>query len=143
MSHYTKVKTKIKNLDTLERALGRLGLHLHEGGKARGWQGRLQRADAIIPFMNYDVGFTKDADGNYEMGADWDMIPEDMGFRQAIGNVEGKRPIQGRDEVEKFRNMVNQAYSEAVIRDVAFEQGLMEDECHIEEDGTIVLEYLE
>ena len=142
MSHYTTHKTKIKNFDMLREVLKKLGMDMLTGVRARSYYSD-KEAEAIIRFTNYDVGISKDALGNYGLGADWDMISGDMAFRQTVGNVEAKRKLGGLTEVEKFQNMITQSYNEAVIRDVAFSEGLIESSETVEEDGTVVLEYLE
>lgn len=77
MSHFTSVKTKIKNLVCLQRALKDLGYEFvaaeeHQMVQVRGYQG--QKADGIMAIKaskTYDIGVRQNADGTYEFFADW------------------------------------------------------------------------
>lgn len=77
MSHFTSVKTKIKDLVCLIRAVKDLGYSytqatvdqkVHVRGYAR------QKTEAIMSIhvsKTYDVGVTLEADGTYAFVADW------------------------------------------------------------------------
>lgn len=77
MSHFTSVKTKIKNQICLVRALKDLGYEVVEAEQGqtvqvRGYQG--QKADGIMTIKaskTYDIGVKIGVDGNYEFFADW------------------------------------------------------------------------
>lgn len=77
MSHFTSVKTKIKNQVCLVRALKDLGYEVelaeeHQSVQVRGYQG--QKADGIMRIKaskTYDIGVRLAADGTYEFFADW------------------------------------------------------------------------
>lgn len=77
MSHFTSVKTKIKNQVCLVRALKDLGYEVveaeeHQSVQVRGYQG--QKADGIIAIRaskTYDIGVKVGADGTMEFFADW------------------------------------------------------------------------
>ena len=77
MSHFTSVKTKIKNLVCLQRALKDLGYVFeaaeeHQVVQVRGYQG--QKADGLMAIKaskTYDIGVRQAADGTLEFFADW------------------------------------------------------------------------
>ena len=77
MSHFTSVKTKIKNQICLVRALKDLGYEVVEAEQGqtvqvRGYQG--QKADGIMTIKaskTYDIGVKVGVDGTYEFFADW------------------------------------------------------------------------
>lgn len=77
MSHFTSVKTKIKNQICLVRALKDLGYEVVEAEQGqtvqvRGYQG--QKADGVMTIKaskTYDIGVKLAADGTYEFFADW------------------------------------------------------------------------
>lgn len=77
MSHFTAVKTKIRNLLCLERALKDLGyeVNLAEEGQlvqVRGYQGQKTGAVGCIrASKTYDIGIKQTVDGTYEFVADW------------------------------------------------------------------------
>ncbi|MFT7583480.1 MAG: hypothetical protein ACI9MR_005167 [Myxococcota bacterium] len=77
MSHFTSVKTKIRGLASLIRAIKDLGYDYteaeeHEKVHVRGYQG--QTTDAVLSIhasKTYDIGVKLTADGTYEFVADW------------------------------------------------------------------------
>ncbi len=77
MSHFTSVKTKIRDLVCLTRALKDLGYNFtqaeeHQAVTVKGYQG--QTTDAVVSVhasKTYDVGVKLTADGTYEFVADW------------------------------------------------------------------------
>jgi len=83
MSHFTNVKTKIKCLVTLKKALEALGYSIKENAKhVRGYQGELTEAELVIDTKSsYDIGVVKTADG-YSLVGDWDMLQVRAGIEQ-------------------------------------------------------------
>ena len=77
MSHFTSVKTKIKDMVCLVRALKDLGYNFtqaEEGQTVRvlGYQGETTDAKLTIhASKTYDIGVQITADGTYEFVADW------------------------------------------------------------------------
>jgi hypothetical protein len=77
VSHFTSVKTKIKDMVCLVRALKDLGYNFtqaEEGQsvRVRGYQGETTDAKLTIhASKTYDVGVQITADGTYEFVADW------------------------------------------------------------------------
>ncbi|MCC6620418.1 MAG: DUF1257 domain-containing protein [Deltaproteobacteria bacterium] len=78
MSHFTSVKTKIKNLACLIRALKDLNYEFvqaeeHQTVQVRGYQG--QKTDAVMCIKaskTYDIGVKLNKEtGTYEFVADW------------------------------------------------------------------------
>jgi len=77
VSHFTSVKTKIRSLTSLIRAIQDLGLTYtqaeeHQQVRVRGYQG--QTTDAVLSIhasKTYDIGVKLTADGTYEFVADW------------------------------------------------------------------------
>lgn len=74
MSHFTTVKTKIRDLQCLKKALEDLGYEYteaQEGVSVRGYLNQTEKADLCIKASKtYDVGVRQTADG-YELLADW------------------------------------------------------------------------
>jgi hypothetical protein len=77
VSHFTSVKTKIRDLVCLERALKDLGYTFSKAENdqlvsVRGYQG--ETTDAVLSIhasKTYDVGVKLTADGTHEFVADW------------------------------------------------------------------------
>jgi hypothetical protein len=85
MSHFTRVKTKLRDLVLLERALRDLGYTPSAGNVAvRGWNGETRKADLVVPMSNrYDFGFRR-------VGEDLVLVRDEWGFRENVDELLGK-----------------------------------------------------
>ena len=83
MSHFTKLKTKIKCLVTLQRVIEAMGFTVKENARhVRGYQGDLTEAEIVIDTKSsYDIGVVKSVDG-YELVGDWGMLEVRAGVEQ-------------------------------------------------------------
>ena len=72
MSHFSRIKTRIVEIDLLLQALRDLGLQFEEGAqKVRGFGGQTQPVDVRVKLpLSYDIGFKKNGD-SFEIVADW------------------------------------------------------------------------
>lgn len=122
MSHFTQVKTQIRDRRILEKALAKLGYEVvsgEQGQQVRGFMGDIQNAEfKVSTGSKYDIGFEKDVEGNYSLVADWELMPRVAGITQ-----------------EEFQASVKREYARETILQTAAEQGY---EVQMEEhDGTI------
>lgn len=118
MSHFTTIKTEIRNVAALKEAARALGLTLEEKGEVRGYAGRTTNADYVIRLASdYDIGFCLTKDKTYEIVADW-FSPS---VAQAIGKNGGR---------------LLQEYSYAVLKMEARRRGQMITRKTLE-DGTV------
>ncbi len=71
MSHFSNIKTKIRNLSSLKAALSDMGVDWKEGpSTVRGYQGQTLNAEVVIEQDNdYDIGFSWNGN-EYELVAD-------------------------------------------------------------------------
>ncbi len=88
MSHFSNIKTQLRNLDTLKTTLTKLKVDWREGPAAvRGYQGAKTSAALVIEQDNdYDIGFSWNG-GEYEMVTDlqyWQQPLSVEGFLQKI-----------------------------------------------------------
>lgn len=71
MSHFTRVKTQIVELEYLKQALTDLDYEYTVGHlTVRGYQGRHVKADVVVKTKGYPIGFKQKGD-SYELVADW------------------------------------------------------------------------
>jgi len=84
MSHFTKVQTKITDIDCLKQALEDLQYSCREGEvRVRGWRGQWSEADLVADLGgSYNIGFRKSPQGNYEVVADWWGVEMRTGISQ-------------------------------------------------------------
>ncbi len=88
MSHFSQIKTKIRDLDALEAALSDLGIDSKRGDmQVRGYQGQTQAASVIIPQDNgYDVGFQWDGE-SYQLVADLQYWKQQWSLETFVNKV--------------------------------------------------------
>lgn len=69
MSHFTTIKTEIRDPEILKRTLSDLNFEFKENGKIPGSQGRMEEVDIAVGLVgDYYFGFKRDKNnGNYEI----------------------------------------------------------------------------
>lgn len=114
MSHFSNIKTKIRNLDSLKSALKDLDIDWKNGpGIVRGYQGQTRKADVVVEQANnYDFGFSWNGN-EYELVADlqyWQQPLTVDGFlrqvtqRYAYHTVVNETANQGFNITEQEKN---------------------------------------
>jgi hypothetical protein len=74
MSHFTEIKTQIKDIQALQSACQELGLNLLQNAEARGYYENKTKGDYVIQLNGpYDIAVNSQKDGTYGLTADfWD-----------------------------------------------------------------------
>jgi hypothetical protein len=121
MSHFSQIKTQIRNLTSLQAALSDLGVDWKSGPcDVRGYRGQTQTAEVVIEQNNgYDVGFAWNGH-EYELVADlqfWDID----------------------HSVDRFLSKVTQRYAFHTIVSESAQKGFQVSEQQKNEDGSIRL----
>jgi hypothetical protein len=88
MSHFSQIKTQIRNLESLQEALSDLGIEWKPGAsEVRGYRGQTHAAEVAIEQNNgYDIGFRWNGK-EYELVADLQYWQQDLtveGFLRKI-----------------------------------------------------------
>ena len=111
MSHFNEEKTKIKNRETLKKALNILGFEIVEAAQGqqvevRGYFGESQPADLkVLTSTHYDIGFRQGADGNFEVVGDWELLPKVSGIDQGDFTKKLKREYAHQSVLEVAEKM--------------------------------------
>jgi hypothetical protein len=121
MSHFSQVKTQIRSLEPLQKALTDLGVNWKSGASPmRGYQGATTEAEVVIEQDNgYDVGFQWN-------GREFTLVA-DMQYWQQPWTV------------ESFLNKVTQRYAIATVVGESIDQGFTLSEQQVREDGSVRL----
>tara|TARA_B100001142_G_C13945645_1_gene504978 strand:- start:29 stop:409 length:381 start_codon:yes stop_codon:yes gene_type:complete len=120
MSHFTKIKTKLYDRDTLEKSLADLNIVWESATALRGFNGQDQSAEFVIrQDNNYDIGFKWN-------GSEYELVADLMFWAQEYS-------------VNKFINQVNQRYAFNLITKVTAEQDFQFVESENKEDGSVRL----
>src|SRR5690606_7714101 len=102
MSHFTRVRTQLRDLDTVRRALEDLGFEVVENAPVRGYNGQQERADLVVQTgSEYNLGFRRE-------GQNVVMVADFWGLRI---------------DREGFLNRVTQRYAYLTVLDQAQKQG--------------------
>lgn len=123
MSHFSQIKTKLRNLSSLQLALDDTGIRWEAGPRTvRGYEGKTQTAEVVIQQENgYDVGFKRSEEsGDYELVAD-------LQYWQQPLSVDG------------FLNRVTQRYAYHTVVNESATQGFQVSEQVDNQDGSIRL----
>lgn len=121
MSHFSHIKTQIRNLVSLQSALNDLGIDWKSGPKSiRGYQGQTRTAEIAIEQSNgYDIGFSWNCQ-EYELVGD-------LQFWQQASSV------------DRFLSKVTQRYAYHTVLQETSQQGFQIAEQKQNEDGSIRL----
>ena len=87
MSHFTTIKTQIKDIEALRSACQEMGLSLLQNAEARGYYENKTKGDYVIRLKGpYDIALNKQPDGSFGLTADlWNGHVE-----QEVGSGYGK-----------------------------------------------------
>jgi|Transcript_66335 hypothetical protein len=121
MSHFTKIKTKLYNLETLKKSLSDLNIEWTvQTNSVRGYQNTKQEAELVVQQDNkHDIGFKWN-------GAEYELITDLMFWSQDIS-------------VDKFLNRINQRYAYNSIIGVSEKEGFNFTQTQTTDDGSIRL----
>ena len=121
MSHFSNIKTQIRDLTSLKAALTEMGIDWQAGPRpVRGYQGQTQTAEVVLEQDNdYDIGFCWN-------GQEYELVA-DLQFWQQSLTVEG------------FLRKVTQGYAYQTVKNESFKQGFEITEEQKQKDGTIRL----
>lgn len=121
MSHFSTVKTQIRNLESLQSALQDLGVEWKAGPHpVRGYQGQARSAEVVIEQTNgYDIGFSWN-------GAEYELVADLQYWQQPL-------------TVNGFLRQVTQRYAVNTVLKTTSEQGFQVAEQVQNSDGTVRL----
>ncbi|TVQ42789.1 MAG: DUF1257 domain-containing protein [Gloeocapsa sp. DLM2.Bin57] len=121
MSHFSNIKTKIRNLNYLTTALNDLGIEWQPGpSQVRGYQGQTHNAEVVIPQANnYDLGFSWN-------GQEYELVTDLQYWQQPL-------------TVEGFLRQVTQRYAYHTVVNESSKQGFQLAEQQKNQDGSIRL----
>jgi hypothetical protein len=121
MSHFSNIKTQIRNLDSLKSALTDLGVDWKPGPQTvNGYRGQTRKAEVVIEQENgYDIGFSSN-------GVEYELVSDLQFWQQAWS-------------VDRFLNLVTQRYAYHTVVNATADRGFQISEQQKNEDGSIRL----
>lgn len=120
MSHFSNIKTQIRNLSSLKTSLSQLGIDWKSGPlPIRGYQGQTRTAEVIISQENnYDIGFSWNGE-SYELVADlqyWQQPLTVEGFLQKVTQGYAFNTVVTESEKQGFQINEQQKNDDGSIR---------------------------
>ncbi|MBD1212443.1 DUF1257 domain-containing protein [Dolichospermum circinale CS-1225] len=121
MSHFSQIKTQIRNLESLQDALSALGIDWKPGpSEVRGYRGQTQSAEVTIEQENgYDIGFRWN-------GQEYELVADLQYWQQNLS-------------VDGFLRQVTQGYAYQTVVKETTKVGFQVAEQQKNEDGSIRL----
>ncbi len=121
MSHFSVIKTKIRNLSALKASLQDLGYHPLEGIRPiKGYQGQTRQAEIVLEQQNhYDIGFSWN-------GQEYELVADMQYWNQPLS-------------VEGFLRKVTQGYAYHTVLSETVKGGFELSQEQKNEDGSIRL----
>jgi hypothetical protein len=121
MSHFSNIKTQIRNLTSLKSALSDLNINWKSGPlPVRGYQGQTRNAEVVIEQENnYDIGFSWN-------GSEYELVADLQYWQQPLS-------------VEGFLRKVTQGYALQTVLNESSKQGFQVSEQQKNADGSIRL----
>jgi len=121
MSHFSNIKTKIRNLTALKTSLTNLGIDWKEGPRAvRGYQEQTLTAEVVVEQANnYDIGFSWN-------GQEYELVADLQYWQQPL-------------TVDGFLKQVTKGYALETILQESAKQGFQVAEQTNDQDGSIRL----
>jgi hypothetical protein len=116
MSHFTRVRTQLRNIDTVKQALENLGYAVTEG-KVRGYQGNLESADLVVNVgSTYDIGFRREGE-NVVMVADfWGLKINRDQFLKQVSQKYAYLTIMEQAESQGWQSVTEEVQADGSIR---------------------------
>jgi hypothetical protein len=123
MSHFSQIRTKIRNLNALQSALSDLGVDWKPGpSPVRGYQGATETAEVVIEQPNgFDIGFRLNPETK-----DYELVADLQYWQQPLS-------------VDGFVNQITQRYAFHTVLEATAQEGFQVAEQKTTEDGAIRL----
>ena len=123
MSHFTKVKSVIRDQVVLEESLRQLHYDFRSGNQIpiRGYNNNKEYGQVVVNTRsNYDIGFQRQEDQSFNICADWWGVQKDTRIRE-----------------ESFLQQVNQTYAHLTVKKQVVEDGYIIEEERVLPGGEI------
>ncbi|NEO86771.1 MAG: DUF1257 domain-containing protein [Spirulina sp. SIO3F2] len=120
MSHFSNIKTQLRNLTSLKAALSDLEMDWKEGpSPVRGYQGQTRTAEIVLEQANdYDIGFSWNG-SEYELVADlqyWQQPLSVEGFIQQLTQRYAYNTVLTESQNQGFQVAQEQQQADGSIR---------------------------
>jgi hypothetical protein len=108
MSHFSTLRTKITNAEILTNSLSDLGIEVKTDADVRGYNGQRLRADIVAVLEGeYDLGWSRNADGSFDLIADLWGVAKKHNQTELINSINQKYAVNQTLSDVKQRGLQN------------------------------------
>ena len=108
MSHFSTLRTKITNSEILTNSLRDLGISVQTNADVRGYNGQRLRADIVAVLEGeYDLGWSRNADGSFDLIADLWGVAKKHNQTELINSINQKYAVNQTLSDVKQRGLQN------------------------------------
>ena len=108
MSHFSTLRTKISNAEILTSSLRDLGIEVKTDADVRGYNGQRLRADIVAVLEGeYDLGWSRNADGSFDLIADLWGVAKKHNQTELINSINQKYAVNQTLNEVKQRGLQN------------------------------------
>jgi hypothetical protein len=94
MSHFSTLRTKITDAEILKTSLRDLGINIKTEADVRGYNGQRLRADIVATLEgDYDLGWSRNADGSFDLIADLWGVAKKHNQTELINSINQKYAV--------------------------------------------------
>ncbi len=94
MSHFSTLRTKITDAQILQQSLRDLGFNVKQNADVRGYNGQRVRSDIVaILDGDYDLGWSKNPDGSFDLIADLWGVAKKHNQTELINSINQKYAV--------------------------------------------------
>lgn len=94
MSHFSTLRTKITDAEVLKQSLRDLGITVKTDAEIRGYNGQRLRADLVAELDgDYDLGWSRNADGSFDLIADLWGVAKKHNQTELINSINQKYAV--------------------------------------------------
>lgn len=126
MSHFSRIRTTFRHREALVQCMQDLGYSVEADTTIQGYHGLHNVDIAARDALGYALGFVQNADGVYDLVADW-------------WGVHGKNEQKIVDELKTLASVIQQEYAKKIVLEQAKKDGFELVSEKNEVDGTIRL----
>ena len=108
MSHFSTLRTKISDAETLTNSLRDLGIQVNTNADVRGYNGQRVRADIVAVLEGeYDLGWSQNGDGTFDLIADLWGVAKKHNQTELINSINQKYAVNKTLSEVKQRGLQN------------------------------------
>jgi len=108
MSHFSTLRTKISDAEILTSSLRDLGINVKTDADVRGYNGQRLRADIVATLEGeYDLGWSRIADGSFDLIADLWGVAKKHNQTELINSINQKYAVNKTLSDVKQRGLQN------------------------------------